>query len=203
MNRKPWTPAEEAELRALYPRHTCSEIGRRMGRSVASINGRAQLLRLMKPEGYDYPTRLKPGHTRNAWTGKKLPWGAPPTAFKPGQDAPNKAPLGTFRINGAGYLSIKVQATGYQPRDWEPYHRYVWRQAHGPIPQGHVVTFREGRHSTDPAHITVAAIECIPRAEHSPRNWHFARLPRPIAELIHLRGHLTKLINKHTKEHTA
>lgn len=186
MKRKLWTPAEEAQLRALYPAHTSPEIARRMGRSVASINGRAQLLGLKKPGDYHYPTRLQPGHTRNWWKGGQLPWGAPPTAYKAGQEAHNKMPLGTLRINGSGYLAIKVQETGYQPRDWEPYHRYVWRQAHGPIPKGYVVTFRDGRHSTDPAQITTDALECIPRAEQSPRNWHFARLPRPLG--IHQRS---------------
>lgn len=203
MNRKPWTPEEEATLRDLYGSHTCTQIAQRMGRSVASINGRAQLLGLKKPEGYVYPTRLQPGHSRNFWKGGSLPWGAPPTAFKAGQEAPNKMPLGTLRINGSGYLAIKLHDTGYQPRDWVPYHRYVWQQAHGPIPKGYVVAFRAGRHSTDAAQITVDALECIPRAEQSPRNWHFARLPRPIAELIHLRGQVTRLINKHTKEQNA
>jgi hypothetical protein len=34
-------------------------------------------------------------------------------------------------------------------RNWVAVHRLVWEQAHGPVPPGHIVVFRPGRHTTD------------------------------------------------------
>ena len=117
-------------------------------------------------------SRFKPG--QKPWnTGKKGLQMAPEASrFKPGQKPPNWLPIGSFRVlhtEGGSYVQIKLTDTGYPPRDWVMYHRHVWEQAHGPIPEDHMVVFK-GPHTMDPEQITPEILECISRVEHMRRH---------------------------------
>jgi hypothetical protein len=61
-----------------------------------------------------------------------------------------------------------------------------------------VVVFRPGRATTDPALVTLDAVELITRREIMARNT-MHRLPEPLARTIQLRGVLTRAINQRTK----
>ena len=58
------------------------------------------------------------------------------TQFKKGQMPTTWMPIGSYRVNGDGYLDRKVSDTGYSPRDWRPVHQLVWIEAHGEILSG-------------------------------------------------------------------
>lgn len=60
--------------------------------------------------------------------------------FRKGHDPHNKTPIGTVTKRGDGYLWEKV---GPGPLDWRHKHRLVWEQAHGPIPDGYVIIFKD------------------------------------------------------------
>ena len=196
----PWTAADDATVRALFCDTNTREIAQQIGRSLFAVKARAQHLGLIKSAGYQPAGRFMPGHT--PWhAGKKRPWKTPPTqAFKAGDTSHNTLPLGTYRISTAGYLRQKISETGDQRRDWQPVHRLVWAAAHGPIQASHVVRFKQGRFSNTPEHITPDRLECLPRGEHSRENFHWHKYPREVSELIHLRGNLTKKLNKLTRD---
>lgn len=61
------------------------------------------------------------------------------TSFKSGTLHPRYKPIGSEREDKDGYLVIKAAE-----RKWLPKHRYIWEQANGPIPKGHVVIFGNG-----------------------------------------------------------
>ena len=61
------------------------------------------------------------------------------TRFKPGRMPHNTLAIGTERVYADGYLWIKVNE-----RKRVQKHRYVWEQAHGKIPDGYLVAFRDG-----------------------------------------------------------
>lgn len=63
------------------------------------------------------------------------------TWFKDGNIPLNQAPVGTERTR-RGYVEIKVA----MPNVWKRKHRVLWEQAHGPIPEGCYVRFRDGNH---------------------------------------------------------
>jgi len=70
------------------------------------------------------------------------------TSFKKGHQNPNLKPLGDERIcRKDGYILVKVAqrnpATG-GPTCYLPKHRVVWEAAHGPVPVGRVVAFKDG-----------------------------------------------------------
>lgn len=121
------------------------------------------------------------------------------TQFKPGQKPVNYKPPGSLRVATAGYLQIKLHDTGYPPHDWVAYHRHLWEEAHGPVPAGHLVVFRDGQRRTDPDEITLDVLECVSREEHMRRNTVHQYGPE-VAGLVQLRGALTRAIRRKEKE---
>ena len=52
----------------------------------------------------------------------------------------NYKPVGTERINGDGYIYIKVA----DPRTWKAKHRIIWEEVNGVVPKGHALIFADG-----------------------------------------------------------
>ena len=68
-------------------------------------------------------------------------------SFKKGNIPANSKPLGTERVDAKdGYILIKVAErnpnTGSQTR-YKHKHVHIWEQAHGPVPNGMVVAFKD------------------------------------------------------------
>lgn len=86
--------------------------------------------------------RFVKGHS--SWNkGKKMPEKTKQkikTMFKKGNRPHNTLEIGDEVINDFGYIKVKVA----EPNVWKFKHRLVWEQAHGEIPQGSVVCFKDG-----------------------------------------------------------
>lgn len=61
------------------------------------------------------------------------------TMFKKGNVPQNHRPVGSERITRDGYVEVKIA----EPNKWTLKHRLIWQQAHGKIPKGHIVIFRD------------------------------------------------------------
>ncbi len=72
-------------------------------------------------------------------------------------------------------------------------HVLVWEAAHGPVPKGHAVVFRDG----DRANIRLDNLDLVTRRALMLRNTVHA-LPKPLAETIQLLGALTRTIRRRT-----
>lgn len=215
-----WTEAELDHLRQHYPHRRTDEVAAEIGRSYSCTSRKATSLALRKtavflasPDAHRLDgkrgagTRFKPGH--ETWSkGSKGLVGVQEacraTQFKPGRpasEARNYRPIGSLRINGDGYLERKVtdDPTLAPARRWVAEHRLAWEAEHGPTPAGHVVVFRHGRKTTDAEKITLDAVELVSRQELMSRNT-LHNLPKPLAELVQLRGVLTRQINRKAKE---
>lgn len=70
-----------------------------------------------------------------------------PTQFKKGERPLNEMPLGSIVVNSAGYKLRKRSMEGTLWERWEFLHRALWEEAHGPIPDGMVVIFKDGNKS--------------------------------------------------------
>ena len=79
--------------------------------------------------------------------------------FKKGHSPQNHRPVGSERINKDGYIEIKVD----EPNKWMPKHRFIWQQANGKIPSGHMVVFRDN----DRANVTLDNLMMITRKENA------------------------------------
>lgn len=106
-------------------------------------------------------------------------------------------PIGTERISKDGYLERKVTDDGKGPRDFEAVHRIIWKEANGPIPDGHVIVFKD----TLPKHenITIDRLECISRGELAKRNT-IHRYPPEVKQAIRTLAKLKRTIKKVSDE---
>lgn len=179
-------------------------IAREIGRTASSVYQHAHKLGLRKSQEYlsteaagrlrggkGAAYRFKPGNP--AWNKgmKGLDIGGKATRFKKGNKPHTWRPVGSERIDREGYLVRKISDTGVKNDDWVELHTYVWTQNNGPVPEGHVVIFKDGNKRD----FSLANLECISRGELMLRN-SVHRLPKEIAELVQLRGALNRQINK-------
>lgn len=215
--RRMWTELEVALLRAEYATTATELLAQALGRPTARVAAKAQALGLRKSREWLAAMARErsetPGHPSQAYRFPKgiVPWnkGQPgTTGFHPNTRAAQFAkgnrphtwvPVGSYRIKD-GHLEIKyADEAGPPSRRWRLYAAHVWIAANGPVPPGHLVVFKPGRATQDPAAITLDAVEIITRREIMQRNT-CHRLPKELARVVQLRGVLTRTIRQREKE---
>lgn len=200
-----WTQEEIDTLSQLYPNHYASEIAEILGRGISSIHCKAQSLGLessrekIQRTGYEaskspasIAARFKKG-SMPLNKGKKV---SPevyskmqPTMFKKGQTPLNHRDVGSERVNVYGYIEIKVA----EPNRWRLKHRVIWEQVNGAIPKGFNVQFKN--HNRQDCRIE--NLYLISKAEQlAKENSFWAKYPKEIQEIIHLKGVVNRAIHK-------
>lgn len=216
--RRMWRPDEDALLRRVYADLPTHQIAAQLQRQVSGVYQRARALGLKKSEAYlaspwagrqrpgaadrGKETRFKPGLVP-ANKGLRRPgWGPgrmKQTQFRPGVRqglaAAHHMPVGSTRLIG-GYVYRKVSDTPNVPYsvNWKKEHVLVWERAHGPMPAGHAIAFRN-RDTTD---VRLDNLEIVSRAELMRRN-SVNNLPKPLAKTIQLLGALKRQIRRRTR----
>lgn len=66
--------------------------------------------------------------------------GGKATQFKKGNRPHNYMPIGSERVNGDGYVDIKIA----DPNKWRAKHHIIWEEHNGPVPGGHAIIFGDG-----------------------------------------------------------
>lgn len=208
MSRTHWTPEQQALLVAHYPHSATTAVARLLGRSPRACYARAFEMGLKKSALYIQTHRagyldgirggkgrFKRGH--ETWNKglKGLHIGGQATQFKPGHKPSSWRPIGHERVVDNGYRQRKITDTGVTRRDYVAVHHLVWREAGGEIPPGHVLLFRNG----DKTDIRLDNLELITMAENMRRNT-VHNLPKALAELVQLRGAITRKINRQQAE---
>lgn len=214
MSGRPWTPEDVAQLRAIYPDLPTADVAALMGRTVRALYAQAQKIGLQKsPEFFaseasgrllrgqstrSRATQFKPGHKTWNKGMKGLDIGGQATRFQPGNRTGRAnnlyKPIGTERLSRDGYLERKVHDDLPLQSRWRAVHLLIWEAAHGPLPPGHAVVFRDG----DKRHISLDNLELITRADLMRRNTRH-NLPKPINDLIMARAVLVRAINRKEK----
>lgn len=193
----------------------------KMNRSVIAIYQRAQIAGVGKSAAYSArlkkieADRLRDSGACHRFTKGHVPANAGlrrpgwysgrmrETQFKKGRPASaarNYRPIGSYRINADGYLDRKLSDVGLPQKRWACVHRLVWVAANGPIPDGHAVTFKTGRATTDPEKINIDALELVSRGQLMVRNSYHTNYPPAIRKAIQLRGALQRRINSRVKK---
>lgn len=217
--RRYWTRAEEEILRELYPDTPTKDIAQRLGRTVGTVYQHALAIGLRKSAAYlasphaqrmrrgdniGIASRFPKGHVP-ANKGLRRPSWAPgrmaETQFKKGGFPANRDPdycvLGALRVNADGYIDMRVSfAPG--AKGWRGLHQILWEDAHGPIPQGFAVCFKNG----DKLDVELGNLELVSRADLMRRNT-VHRLPAPLRSSIQLLGQLKRRIRERTDKATA
>lgn len=201
---QPYTRGDLAWIRENFISATPADIEAELGRSMAAVSQQARRMGLRRKPGGQFP----PGNT--PWNaGTKGVVGLHPNSrrhhFRPGTSPHNEMPIGSYRVlrgKGPDQLQLKTSDQPGPPhRRWTPVTRLVWEAAHGPVPPGHIVVWRDKRQATtDLAGITADKLECITRAEHAARNHPRSKHP-VLAQLAQLRGAITRQVNRINREH--
>lgn len=88
------------------------------------------------------------------------------TQFKAGQAPLNELPVGAIVTNAHGYKLRKKSMTGGQWDRWEFLQRAVWEEHNGPIPEGVLITFRDG----DKSNCDISNLLLVTKAENAQLN---------------------------------
>ena len=200
-----WTQEEIEILSRLYPNHYAREIAGILGRGISSIHCKASSLGLEssreKIQRTGYETSKSPASIAARFQkgsvplnkGKKVSPEAyskmQPTMFKKGQNPVNHRDVGSERVNMDGYIEIKVA----EPNRWRLKHRVIWEQVNGAIPKGFNVQFKN--HNRQDCRIE--NLYLISKAEQMAKeNSFWAKYPKEIQEIIHLKGVVNRAIHK-------
>lgn len=208
--RRPWTKADDQYMREHYPNTDTYEVADILCRTLRSVWARAKTLglkktaeylaspgrhRLQKNHNQGKATQFKKGHTpwNTGLKGIKVHPNAQATQFKKGQLPPNTLEDGVVTLRhphknrgGKPYYFIRIAAG-----KWEQYHRYLWIENHGEIPEGMIVVFRDG----NTLNCTIENLELITRQENMARNTKH-KYPKELQEAIILKNKLNKLIHE-------
>ncbi len=215
MNGKAWTAKEVRLMRKLYRDTPTFKVAEALSRSERSIYGQAKKMKLKKSKKFlqspysgrmrpgsrrGEPKRFKPGHI--PFNKGKKGWSAGgrsvKTRFKKGHRPQTWVPIGSKRITKGDILQIKVTDTGYTPHDWKSVHSLLWEAHNGPVPEGHIVVFRN-KNTRD---IRIENLECITRAENMRRN-SIHHLPEALADVCRTLGVLHRHIHGIEKPRSA
>lgn len=217
MNHTTWTPALESRLRELFPAHCAADIAAQLGIGLSSVYYKAGRLGLRKSKAWiaerasEYNARpdhggrqhrFKPGHaTWNKGTSFTAGGRSAETRFKPGHRG-GKAlalwhPVGALRINADGYMQRKINDDLPMHKRWRAEHLLVWESANGPLPDGHIIVFKDGNRMN----FAMDNLECITRRENMLRNTAH-RHGKELFALSQLRGALTRQINRRQRGNT-
>lgn len=212
--RQRWTDDQVEALTRLYPDTPTADIAKQLGITVDRVYSKANLLglkksdaylaspaacRLRKGDGVGAATRFKPG--QNSWNKgmKGLNLGGIETQFKPGHRGGKAAelyqPIGTERISKDGYVQRKINDDMPLQRRWRGVHIINWEAVNGPLPKGHALVFKDGNKQNT----AVENLELLSRAELMRRNSYHTNYPKEVAQLVQLRGAITRQINKRSK----
>lgn len=212
MSKRLWSVFEEAVLCELYPDTPTAELCQLLNRTDRQIYAKAHSLGLKKTAAYlagPHACRLRRGNSvgkqyrfkpgQKPWNAGRKGWKAggrsAETRFQPGTVSGKAAellqPIGAERVTKDGILQRKVREDGPPQRRWKAVHAMLWEEHHGPVPQGHIVVFKNGNRRD----IRLDNLECISRVENMRRNT-VHRLPKELAELVQLKGALQRQINK-------
>ncbi|MGQ1889148.1 HNH endonuclease signature motif containing protein [Thermophagus sp. OGC60D27] len=205
MQRHYYTEAEKEYIRENYPNKPSKEIANHLGVSLKSVYNQARAMGLKKTKECVAEMARKsmqnPLHGGRKTQFKKgnIPfnkgmkgWCAPgceKTWFKKGHEPHNTKYDGHTRTTKDGYIEIRVRKGEYRLL-----HRVIWEKAHGPIPKGYCLVFKDG----NPKNVQLDNLELISREENLRRN-SLLNLPEPVQELVRLKGILSRSINAKIK----
>ena len=193
----------------MYPEHLASEIAEIIGKTVPAIHQMAINLGVKStPEKIARTGRMSSNHP-NVIASRYKKGNVPPNKgkkvsaevyekmkphmFKKGETPLNYRPVGSERVNVEGYVEIKVA----DPKTWKLKHRVIWEEAHGPIPEGHNIQFKDG----NSLNVQLDNLYMISKADQlRNENSSVARYPHELRQIIALKGAIKIKINDYNRK---
>ncbi len=184
-------------MRRLFPVNDIRALMQIFGRAEKAIAARAHRLGLTKAPGYEPPKRGCFEKGSQPWNKgvKGLDLSGGKGQLRKGDRPHTWVPIGHERVSKEGILERKVTDDGPARYHFRSVHSLIWEERHGPIPEGHLVRFKDGdKRNFDPDNL-----ECVSRAENMERN-SYHRYGPEIAQLYQLKGALTRQMNRRSRD---
>lgn len=177
-NKQFWSAEEEQLLRDRYADELTEVLAEELGRSLAKVYAKANLMGLHKSQTFieqhcrnltpetGAAFRFQKGHAtwNKGMKGWKAGGRAKETQFGKGHMPHNWVPVGTEQIRD-GYLWRKVTDTRHRS-DWKQVHVMLWEEHNGPVPKGLILCFKDGNKQN----IFLENLELLTRAERMQKN---------------------------------
>ena len=174
-----WTEYEVSFLIKHYATRTCADIAQWVHHPESSVQAKAFRLGLRKDKAFmlecskrsQFKKGNKPfnkGRDRDEWMSEQGREKVTMTQFKPGEvnpASPTLRPVGYESVRtekGKKYIWIKPEGRRMMPK-----HRWLWEQAHGAIPKGYNVQFKDG----NTLNCVLDNLYLISRSEQVRKNW--------------------------------
>lgn len=210
-----WEPEDDRRLREIYPDLPTAVVAAQLGRSIKATYARAKWLGVTKStEFFESPAAYRIRQGDRIGRATEFPKGHVPAnkglrrpGYSVGRGRMQSTQFKKGQLNGVaarrvheigstrwveGYLYRKVSAhPGPWTRNWTMEHVLVWTAAHGPVPAGHCIVFRNKDH----ADTRLDNLELISRRDLMARNT-VHNLPAPLPQTIQLLGALKRQIRR-------
>jgi len=198
-----WTKQEIKFITDNYSDMNTADIATILNRPLSGVYGKAYTMGLKKSK--DYMTKLlaiesaklkELGKTYQFKTGN-VPYNygqkmstilyekCQKTMFKKGQKPHNTRKEGEESKSTDGYTYVKIA-----DNDWRLKHRVIWEKINGPIPDNHIVVFKDNNLTN----FDINNLQLITKADNMLRNT-IHQYPQPIQDIIKLNNKLKKKIN--------
>lgn len=189
---------EDTFLKRNYKKIPAKRMSVILGRTESTARQRMKLLGIVVPpeivQKFKDESRFKKGHISFNKGKKQTEFMSSESIerckigmFKKGHTSANKKPLGYMRITKDGYMEIKTQ----EPNVFEAYHRLMWEETFGSIPDGKIVRFV----TKDKTNVHPFNLELIDRKINMEKNSIHA-MPEDLRKAVQMMGALNRQINK-------
>lgn len=211
-NQRQWTTEEVQLLRDLYPIKSAMTIGAMINRSRTSVSSKANQLKIRKaddwatnPEakrffkGHMHTLNRKPhnkGKKQSDYLTEEQIKRIKQTQFKKGSKPSHTMPVGTI-ITRTNNLRKTYKFLKIDEKKWIFLHHKIWIEAHGEIPKGHVIAFKD----KDTMNVTLENLYAISKEQHCNNN-RDSKYPMELREIIRLKNKLKKEAWQRTKSNT-
>jgi len=198
-----WTDKEIKFLTDNYSDMNTTDIAKILNRPMGGVYGKAYIMGLKKSKEY-LAVMLEREAKKLADFGKNYQFnkGRVPynygqkmsdilyekiqkTMFKKGRKPHNTRKEGDESKSIDGYTYVKIA-----DNDWRLKHRVLWEKANGPIPDDHIVVFKDNNQ----LNFDINNLQLISKSENMLRNT-LHQYPEPIQQIIKLNNKLKKKIN--------
>lgn len=214
-NRRYLTPEEIDYIRQHYENTPTVEVAATLGLTNSQIYNQVDILGLHKSKeiiaaqgraryakGDLHRYQFTKGNTPFCKGLKQSEWMSPEgiertkaTRFRTGHCPANWRPVGSERVNIYGYIEVKVEEGRY---GWRQKHREVWQAAHGPVPTGYNVMFKDGNKQNCSLDNLYLASNAEKMKQNTIHNY-----PSDLKEVIMTKGLITREINKQKRRQDA
>jgi len=198
-------------IRERFPHERTQDIADDLGLTYSQVASRAFTMGLKKSEEFKQSeksgrhnlieggkkSRFKPGHTpfnKGIKMSSDVYDKVKHSMFKKGNRPHNWKPDGSIveRADKTGkiYLYYKIKDS-----HWILYHHKIWKDAHGDVPNGCVIRFKDG----NSLNCVLENLEIISMIDNMEKNT-IQRFPSELQQVIKLKSKLIKKINKNGKE---